>query len=164
MSACNSRLSESRNHGATVVKALTVRGPFLTQTGYGHHTRQFVSELHRQGIAIELIDLPVWSRSVLPKEQRNRWYESLNKPVRSEITLHFCMPHQVQPDPGKLNVNFTMFEASHVLPEWIRRNRTHDLLILPTASSQRAWQDSGMPPHRIRICPLGVDASVFGPL
>jgi hypothetical protein len=24
------------------------------------------------------------------------------------------MPHQVQPYPGKLNVNFTMFEASRV--------------------------------------------------
>src|SRR5579871_4284504 len=156
-------MSDSWSHGRTAMTALTVRGPFLTQTGYGHHTRQFVSELHRQGIAIELIDLPVWSTVVLPREQPNSWYESLNAPVRSEIMLHFCMPHQVQPDPRKLNVNFTMFEASRVPPEWIRRNRTHDLLILPTASSRRAWEDSGMPPHRIRACPLGVGASTFAP-
>ena len=29
--------------------ALTVHGPFLTLTGYGRHTREFVRELHRQG-------------------------------------------------------------------------------------------------------------------
>jgi len=67
------------------MKALTVRGPFLTQSGYGHHTRAFVAELHRQGIAIELEDLPGWSPVLLPQEQRNPWYESLTAPVGSEI-------------------------------------------------------------------------------
>jgi glycosyltransferase involved in cell wall biosynthesis len=145
------------------MNALTVRGPFLTQSGYGHHTRQFVSELHRQGIAIQLIDLPAWSPVSIPGARRNPWYESLNAPVSSEIMLHFCMPHQLLPDPRKLNVNFTMFEASRVPPEWIHRSRTHDLLIVPTASSRRAWEDSGMPPGRIRTCPLGVDTTVFAP-
>src|SRR5581483_10118627 len=42
-------------------------------------------------------------------------------------------------------------------------NRTHDLVVLPTESSRRAWIDSGMPEDRIRLCPLGVDTSVFAP-
>jgi glycosyltransferase involved in cell wall biosynthesis len=73
------------------------------------------------------------------------------------------MPHQLRPDPDKLNINFTMFEANRVHPEWIRLNRSHDLLILPTESSRRAWEYSGMPTHRIRTCPLGVDPSTFFP-
>ena len=54
--------------GKTAMKALTVRGPFLTQTGYGHHTRAFVRERNRQGIMIELVDLPAWSPVTLPAE------------------------------------------------------------------------------------------------
>jgi len=143
--------------------ALTVHGPFRTSTGHGRHTREFVRELSRQGIAIELKDVTCWSRDVLPSEKSDPWFESLDAPVGSQIALHFCMPHQVCSDPDKLNVNFTMFEASRVHSIWVRKNLTHDLVILPTESSRRAWEDSGMPAHRIRLCPLGVDTSIFGP-
>ena len=156
-------LLSGRREGWMVMTALSVLGPFRSQTGYGHHTRQFVSALHRLGIAIELIDFPQWSSAVVPPEQRNPRYETLQTPVSSEIVLHFCMPHQLTPDTRKLNVNFTMFEATRVPQDWIRRNRMHDLLIVPTESSRRAWVDSGMPPHRIRICPLGVDTEAFAP-
>jgi glycosyltransferase involved in cell wall biosynthesis len=143
--------------------ALTVYGPFLTQTGHGHHTREFVRELTRQGIAVELKNVPLWSPAVLPSEQRNYWFETLASPVGANIVLHFCMPHQVKPDPDKLNVNFTMFEASRVHAEWVRLGRAHDLLIVPAESSRRAWEETGMPANRIRICPLGVDPSAFAP-
>jgi glycosyltransferase involved in cell wall biosynthesis len=143
--------------------ALTIYGPFLTQTGHGHHTREFVRELTRQGIAVELNDVPLWSPVLLPPENRNPWFETLASPVGAKIALHFCMPHQVTPDPDKLNVNFTMFEASGVQAEWVRLGRAHDLLILPAESSRRAWEESGMPANRIRTCPLGVDPSAFAP-
>jgi glycosyltransferase involved in cell wall biosynthesis len=54
-----------------------------------------------------------------------------------------------------------MFEASRVHPAWVRANQHHDLVILPTESSKRAWVDSGFPAHRIRLCPLGVNAELF---
>jgi len=92
---------------------------------------------------------------------RDPWFDSLNRPCGAQIALHFCMPNQVAQQPDKINVNFTMFEATRVPPNWIRENRKHHLLIVPAESSRRAWIDSGMPPHRIRLCPLGVNPLLF---
>ena len=46
--------------------------------------------------------------------------------------------------------------------EWISRSKNHDLVILPTESSRQAWIAGGMPPDRIRLCPLGIDPVLFG--
>jgi glycosyltransferase involved in cell wall biosynthesis len=71
------------------------------------------------------------------------------------------MPHQVAPQPGLRNVNFTMFEAEPAPSAWIKKSLSHDLVIVPTESSRRAWLAGGMLDKKIRICPLGVDSAVF---
>ncbi|MGD1091412.1 MAG: glycosyltransferase [Bryobacteraceae bacterium] len=144
-----------------MLRALTVRGPFRGPTGYDHHVREFVRELHTQGVAVELQDLPAWSPAKLPGHMRDPWFDSLNQPCGAETVLHFCMPHQVIRYPGKVNTNFTMFEASRVHPNWVKANRQHDSVILPTESSKRAWVDSGFPEHRLRLCPFGVNTALF---
>jgi glycosyltransferase involved in cell wall biosynthesis len=144
-----------------VLKALTVRGPFRGPTGYDHHVREFVRELHTQGIAIELQDLPNWSPARLPTSASDHWFESLNQPCGAQTVLHFCMPHQVIASSAMVHANYTMFEADRVPPFWVEANRKHDVLIVPTESSKRAWVASGMPAHRVQICPLGVNPAVF---
>ena len=144
-----------------MLKALTVRGPFRGPTGYDHHVREFVREFRKQGIDVELLDLPIWSPARLPAEMREGWLESLTHECGAKTVLHFSMPHQVIRYPGKVNANYTMFEATRVPASWVEANKKHDVLILPTESSKRAWVESGMPPHRIRLCPLGVNPDVF---
>src|SRR6266496_963066 len=121
-----------------MLNALTVRGPFRGPTGYDHHVREFVREFHAQGIAVELVDLPEWSPARLPVEMREAWFESLNRPCGAETVLHFSMPHQVIRLPGKVNANYTSFEATRVPVSWVEANRKHDVLIVPTESSKRA--------------------------
>jgi glycosyltransferase involved in cell wall biosynthesis len=124
--------------------------------------REFVRELHAQGMAVELIDLPEWGPSRLPNELRDPWFESLDRHVGARTTLHFCMPHQVVPEPGQLTANYTMFEASRISRGWVEHSLHHDLVILPTESSRRAWVDGGVPAERLQLCPLGIDARRFG--
>jgi glycosyltransferase involved in cell wall biosynthesis len=145
--------------------ALKVRGPFRGPGGYDHHVREFVRELHRQGVAVELIDLPEWGPARLPAHLRDPWFDSLTEPTGARIMLHFCMPHQVVPDAKRLNVNYTMFEATRIPPGWVAKARSHDLVVLPTESSRRAWIDSGVPEEQLRLCPLGINPSLFsGPV
>jgi glycosyltransferase involved in cell wall biosynthesis len=54
-----------------------------------------------------------------------------------------------------------MFEANRIPPAWARRAFAHDLIVVPTESSLRAWIDSGVPAHMLRVSPLGVDAARF---
>lgn len=141
---------------------LLVRGPFRGPTGYDHHVRAFVRELDRQGVAVQLVDVPEWGPSRLAPDQRDPWFETLNRDVGARVALHFTMPHQVVPRPGLANVNYTMFEATRVHPSWIGHNNGHDLVIVPTESSRQAWLTSGLDPSKIRVSPLGVDVERFG--
>lgn len=144
-----------------VLRSLTVCGSFRGPTGYDHHVREFVRELMRQQVSVQLLDLPLWSPRKLPFSLRDPWFEGLRKPVRAATVLHFCMPHQVHADARRRNVNFTMFEAIPAPSSWVARNLHHDVVIVPTESSRRAWLEGGMPEQRIRLCPLGVDPQRF---
>lgn len=142
--------------------SLKVRGPFKGPTGYDHHVREFVRELHRQGVAVQLVDIPEWGPTKLPAQMRDPWFETLDKPVRASIVLHFCMPHQVEPEPKRVNANYTMFEASRIPSSWVAASRKHDLVVLPTESSRRAWVNSGVADTQLRLCPLGINTALFG--
>ncbi|HWE63011.1 MAG TPA: glycosyltransferase, partial [Chloroflexota bacterium] len=132
-------------------------------SGYDHHVREFVRELHRQGAAVELRDIPEWSPTKLPAFMREPWFESLDTPSAAPIVLHFCMPHQVVAEMGRVNVNYTMFEATRICDAWVAaaRQRPRDPIIVPTESSRRAWIDSGVPGEQLRLCPLGVNPTLF---
>jgi glycosyltransferase involved in cell wall biosynthesis len=141
--------------------ALEIRGPFRGATGYDRHVRAFVRALHRGGVSIQLVDLPQWSPIKLLPEQRDPWFETLNAPVSARTSLQFVMPHQVVPVPGRLTVNYTMFEADRIPPRWAQHAGRHDLTVLPTESSRQAWLKSGVSQRRLRLCPLGVDPEAF---
>jgi glycosyltransferase involved in cell wall biosynthesis len=143
--------------------ALIVRGPYKGAGGHDHHVREFVRHLARRGIRQQLVDVPEWGSVALPSERRDPWFDTLLAPVEAHAVLHFCMPHQVRPARGRLNVNYTMFEADRIPGGWARINMSHDLVIVPTASSQGAWTASGFPAARVRLCPLGVDTDRFHP-
>lgn len=146
---------------AEPLRTLIVRGPFRGPSGHDHHIREFVRELHRQGIGIQLFDLPQWTAAKLPPALRDDWFDSLKEQVEANIVLHFTTPHYALPCRGKRNANFTMFEASRIPPQWVRQSRQHELVILPTESSREAWIRSGAPEERIRLCPLGVDPARY---
>jgi glycosyltransferase involved in cell wall biosynthesis len=144
-------------------RALVVHGPYRGPSGYEHHVREFVRALVRQGVRVQLVDLPEWGPVKLPDALRDPWFDTLAAPVRARAVLHFCMPPQVRPRPRALNVNYTMFECTPIPERWLAHNLRHDLVVVPTQSSRAAWMAGGFPDDRLRICPLGVDPDRFRP-
>jgi len=142
---------------------LVVRGSFRGVSGHDRHVRAFVRGLAAEGVAVRLVDLPQWAPTRLPAEARDPWFERLDRRVGARAVIHFCMPHQVSPVRGRLNVNYTMFEASRVPAHWVALNCSHHLVVVPTPSARDAWLESGFPEEQIRICPLGVDGEQFRP-
>lgn len=140
--------------------ALKVQGPYKGPTGYDHHVREFIRELVRQDVAVELHGLPDWGPE-LPPEQQDAWFDSLRRPVGADQFLHFCMPHQVQAQAAMRNVLHTMFEADRIPAFWAEASRQQDLIILPSESSKNAWIASGVPESKIQLCPFGIDPRLF---
>lgn len=144
-------------------RALVVRGPFRGPTGHDHHVREFVRALARHGARVQLIDVPEWSPARLPEDLVDPWFDTLATPVAARVAVHFCMPPQVTVAVERLDVNYTMFEASRVPAAWVPFGRQHAAVVVPTGSSLAAWRASGFPEARLRLCPLGVDPGRFHP-
>jgi glycosyltransferase involved in cell wall biosynthesis len=144
-------------------RSLRIRGSFRGLSGHDHHTREFARQLARLGVRVQLTDLPQWHPVKLAAHARDPWFEQLDDLVDAAATLQFCMPHQVVTEPGRLTVNYTMFEACPAPADWIARGSAHDLVVVPTESSREAWLAGGHPPEAIRTCPLGADLDRFAP-
>ena len=142
------------------INSLEVVGPFKGSSGYDRHTREFVRQFVRLGLRVQLTNLVGWSVE-LPADAREQMFDALSSPVEADTVLHFTMPNHAFPRPGKRNVNYTMFEADRIPADWAARASDHELVIVPTESSFRAWASSGVHESRLRICPLGVDGESF---
>src|SRR5687768_12401871 len=112
------------------------------------------------GLRVQLMNLRGWSVE-LPAQAREPMFDALSSPVETDTVLHFTMPNHAHPRPGKRNVNYTMFEADKIPADWAARAYDHELVIVPTESSFRAWSASGVTESKLRICPLGVDGEFF---
>jgi glycosyltransferase involved in cell wall biosynthesis len=146
-----------------MVRALKVRGSYHDSTGYDHHTRSVVRELLRRGVEVELTDSNGGVSGTRSPKDFDPSFDTLRSAPSARTLLHIFMPQYAFPQPGLFNVVHTMFEATPVHSSWVAMTRAHDLLLVPTESSRQAWVAGGMPEDQIRLCPLGVDADLYGP-
>jgi glycosyltransferase involved in cell wall biosynthesis len=131
-------------------RPLIICSPFNPTSGYGRHGTEIRRALDNRGIAVNFVS-------------RGTRFDPLDLPRSSSVVLHVCGPSQVRIAEGKLNVNYTTFEATQIPENWVKHNLRHDLVILPSESSKQAWMASGIPEDQIRLCPLGVDPDRFHP-
>jgi glycosyltransferase involved in cell wall biosynthesis len=139
---------------------LQVIGPFRGISGYDRHTREFVRGFTAAGVAVELMPSDGYSPD-LPPDQRESWLESLTAPIGADTALHFTMGEDTRRMHGMRNVHYTMFEADRIPKSWVDVARSQDCTIVPTRAAYDAWISSGVPPHKVRVSPLGVKSDYF---
>jgi hypothetical protein len=137
-----------------------VIGPFRGPTGHDRHTREFIRQLVRRGARVQLVPLHGWSAD-LPAGVREPWFDQLLAPVGTSLSLHFTMPSLCRPRAGRVNVNYTMFEADRIPADWAARAAAHERILVPTEACRQAWIDSGVAAEKVRVSPLGVDGDFF---
>ena len=150
-----------RPAGSTATRGVQVVGPFAGATGHDRHTREFVRHLVGRGVPVQLTSLEGWSVP-LPDGVRDTRFDALRAPVDAEVVVHFTMPTLCRPVPGRINVNYTMFEADRIPREWAVRAAEHACIVVPTESSRLAWIAGGVAAEKVRIVPLAVDGDFFG--
>ncbi|QCG93005.1 tetratricopeptide repeat protein (plasmid) [Azospirillum sp. TSA2s] len=134
---------------AALPDGLAVRGPFSVLSGYGDLAQRFVSQMAQQGTRLRLLGL-TGAEAWRPAEG------GVETPIRPSAALSFLTPLLVEPVSGVPTVNYTMFEGTSIPASWARANAAHDLVVVPTESSRRAWIEAGHPADRLRVCPPGI--------
>jgi glycosyltransferase involved in cell wall biosynthesis len=142
------------------MRGLEIIGPFRGTSGHDRHTREFTRQLVARGVRVQLTPQDGWSPA-LPPHARERWFDELCAPADNDVALHFTMPTLCRARAGKVNLNFTMFEADRLPREWIAAAAVHDRVIVPTRSCAGTWIDSGVAAEKMRIVPFGVDGDFF---
>jgi len=142
------------------MKNVFIRGPLLTQSGYGVHSRQIFKWAKSKGYNITVQLLP-WG--ITP------WYTSgeeldgligeimmCSKPPvqKPDLSIQIQLPHEWDPSIGIKNIGVTAgIEATSCNLEWISACDNMDLVITPSKFAQDTLVQSGLSPEKITVIP-----------
>lgn len=138
------------------MKSLLVRGPILTQSGYGYHSRQFVHwarELERSGRVGRVVTecmpwgMTPWYLNSEDHYDRELIEYSLSHSTETagtfDATIQIQLPHEWDPGKGKFNIGVTAgVETDRVSQDWIKACLRMDRIIVPSEFSKKAFIDS----------------------
>jgi glycosyltransferase involved in cell wall biosynthesis len=129
------------------MKRVLIRGPVLTQSGYGVHSRQIAKWLlSRDDCDVSVIPAP-WGITTwyldsnacdgLIGELMSRTIESLNAPREYDVSFQIQLPNEWDVNLAKFNVGVTAgIETDICNPQWIQHLNKMDLVIVPSTHAR----------------------------
>lgn len=142
-----------------------LRGPALTQSGYGVHCRQVASWLlSKQDVDVKFQALP-WGETpwildrnshggIIGKIMDNTVEVSPGEKGRYDVTLQLQLPNEWDSALGKKNVGLTAgVETDICNPEWINACNKMDLVIVPSNHSADCLRRSGTLTKPLHVVP-----------
>jgi len=135
------------------VKRVLVRGPLLSQSGYGEHCRQIFQFCETQKNWQVSAQITPWGITpwVINSEFEGGLYgrimekSSVPTDAKFDITFQVQLPNEWDPSVGKYNVGVTAgVETDRCSVEWATLHREKmDMMIVPSEFSKRAFLKSG---------------------
>jgi glycosyltransferase involved in cell wall biosynthesis len=140
------------------MKNILIRGPLLTQSGYGYHARQFVHwsrELQKNKIVKDVFfDLTPWginpwmlkSEDVYDQELIEYIMSNSTKPETNkkfDVSVQIQLPHEWNPELANLNIGVTAgVETDLVSRDWVQSCFRMDRVVVPSQFSKKSFIDS----------------------
>ena len=144
-------------------KKIIVRGPFLSQSGYGEQARFALRSLraHQDKFDIHLINVG-WGRTgwILEDNEERQWIDELirrtqiylqehnNAPPTFDVSLQITVPNEFE-KIAHFNIGYTAgIETTKAAPEWIDKCNVMNRLIVPSAHSKEILETTK---YRVKI-------------
>lgn len=134
------------------MKKVIVRGPALTQSGYGVHCRQIAEWLlSKSDIEVKFQALP-WGDTplILNKNSHNKLVDKIIKNTidmvvkpdqKYDVSFQLQLPNEWDPTIAKFNIGMTAaIETDIANPEWINSCNQMDLIIVPSKHAASTLQ------------------------
>ena len=125
-----------------------IRGPLLTQSGYGVHSRQVFRWLLSKGVNVNAQTTP-WG--ITPWYLNKDSLDGLVGEIMSrtgapiaplDISFQIQLPDEWDPNVAKINVGITaLVETTFCNPDWIQACNKMDAVIVPTNFCKQTLDD-----------------------
>jgi hypothetical protein len=148
------------------MRKVTIASPVATQSGYGHHAREFIAnamELMGDQWDIKLISMP-WGHTPFTYPLPLHWQERLvGLPLseQPEIWVQITVPTEFQP-VGKYNIGVTAGTEGDVCPaEWIEAINRMQTVIVPSQFTKQVFEQTAKKHGLTITCNLQVVSEYF---
>ena len=134
-------------------KQILLKGPLLTQSGYGHHARTVLRALKTRSDIFDIHLQPLaWGHTswLWQDDEERRWIdETLQKTVsyvhsggRFDISLQVTIPNEWE-KLAPINIGITAgIETNKVSPKWIEKSFLMDKIITISKHSKQTYKDT----------------------
>jgi glycosyltransferase involved in cell wall biosynthesis len=147
------------------MKKVVVRGPVLTQSGYGVHCRQVASWItSKSDVDVKFQALP-WGdtpwilnknahEGLIDKIVKNTVDISVPFDKKFDLSLQLQLPNEWDPSIAKYNVGLTAgVETDFCNPDWVKACNKMDMIIVPSKHAESSLRRSGDITTAIKIVP-----------
>ena len=137
------------------MKRVLLRGPFLTSSGYGVHSRQIARwALSKKDWDVQVQATP-WGMTswILDKDSHDGLIEKImTKTVAIEsqiqnqydLTLQVQLPNEWDPNLGKVNIGVTAaVETDRCNPHWVEACNRMNAIVVPSTFTKRTLENTG---------------------
>lgn len=157
------------------MKKVLLRGPSLTQSGYGVHCRQVASWLlSKKDISVKFQALP-WGdtpwilnsnfgNGLVGKIMENTVDVTTIQPREYDVTFQLQLPNEWDKNLGKFNVGLTAGVESDVChPDWVTACNKMDVVVVPSSHTATCFSNSGNLTKPMHVVPESFCQEILDP-
>ena len=153
------------------MRTVVIASPVATQSGYGHHAREIITNfIEQRGTEwdIKLLSLP-WGHTPFTYPIPQNWNQRIiPMPItyQPDIWVQVTVPNEFQA-VGKYNIGITAGTEGDICPaEWIDKLNSMQLVIVPTTFSKTVFENTAKQHNkpittRIEVVPEYFDATIY---
>tara|TARA_B100000963_G_scaffold300193_1_gene272463 strand:+ start:2463 stop:3716 length:1254 start_codon:yes stop_codon:yes gene_type:complete len=137
------------------MKTCIVSSPIATQSGYGFHSREFVTNLlerKEKEWDIKLLSMP-WGNTPFTYDIPINWQQRivpLPLQAQPDIWIQITVPNEFQP-VGKYNIGVTAGTEGDICPqEWIEKINQMNIIIVPSQFTKQVFENTAKK-HNLNI-------------
>ena len=130
------------------MKKVVIRGPVMTQSGYGVHARQFVKYAMKRKDWDVKFQVTPWGMTPWLLDTEDPVIEFISKRSvpfdRPDLSIQIQLPNEWDPNLAKKNIGVTAaVETTSCNPQWITAVNQMDAVIVPSKFTKKVLEDTG---------------------
>lgn len=141
-------------------------GLVYSSAGFGHEARSLIGNLNWDGLQLKVISLGYNEEDLLTLQELAplRALEQVPVDVSQALVIqHIPFGFYRKEIHGRINIARTMFETTGIPDSWVQPLNQLDEVWVPGSFNIDTFSACGVPRHKLRSVPSGVDSDIFHP-